>query len=57
MMGPNSMKMLEEMAESLKFEKGMQYLILAAGGRGLNLPGKEYDVTVLQPTSGSVQRM
>jgi len=47
MMGPNSMKILEEMSESLKLEKGMRILDLGCG-RGLTsiFLAKEYDVTV-----------
>ena len=47
MMGPNSMKILEEVSESLKFEKGMRILDLGCG-RGLTsiFLAKEYDVTV-----------
>jgi len=47
MMGPNSMKILEEVSESLKFEKGMKILDLGCG-RGLTsiFLAKEYDVTV-----------
>jgi len=47
MMGPNAMKILEEMSESLKFEKGMRILDLGCG-RGLTsiFLAKEYDVTV-----------
>jgi cyclopropane fatty-acyl-phospholipid synthase-like methyltransferase len=47
MMGPNSMKIVEEVAESLKLEKGMRVLDLGCG-RGLTsiFLAKEYDVTV-----------
>jgi cyclopropane fatty-acyl-phospholipid synthase-like methyltransferase len=47
MMGPNSMKILEEVSESLKFKKGMKILDLGCG-RGLTsiFLAKEYDVTV-----------
>ena len=47
MMGPNSMKILEEVSESLKLEKGMRILDLGCG-RGLTsiFLAKEYDVTV-----------
>ncbi len=47
MMGPNSMKIIEEVAESLKLEKGMRVLDLGCG-RGLTsiFLAKEYDVTV-----------
>ncbi len=47
MMGPNAMKILEEMSESLKLEKGMRILDLGCG-RGLTsiFLAKEYDVTV-----------
>lgn len=47
MMGPNSMKILEELSESLKLEKGMRILDLGCG-RGLTsiFLAKEYDVTV-----------
>ncbi|MFY9340637.1 MAG: methyltransferase domain-containing protein [Methanosarcina flavescens] len=47
MMGPNPMKILEEIAESLKFEKGMRVLDLGCG-RALTsiFLAKEYDVTV-----------
>ncbi len=47
MMGPNSMKILEELSESLKLEKGMRVLDLGCG-RGLTsiFLAKEYDVTV-----------
>nr|WP_240664310.1 methyltransferase domain-containing protein [Methanosarcina sp. MSH10X1] len=47
MMGPNSIKILEEMAESLKIEKGMRILDLGCG-RALTsiFLAKEYDVTV-----------
>jgi cyclopropane fatty-acyl-phospholipid synthase-like methyltransferase len=57
MMGPNSMKIVEEMAESLKLEKGMRVLDLGCG-RGLTsiFLAKEYGVTVL-PTCGSVQQI
>lgn len=47
MMGPNAMKILEEVSESLKLEKGMRILDLGCG-RGLTsiFLAKEYDVTV-----------
>ncbi|MCQ1535289.1 class I SAM-dependent methyltransferase [Methanosarcina sp. KYL-1] len=47
MMGPNAMKVLEEVSESLKLEKGMRILDLGCG-RGLTsiFLAKEYDVTV-----------
>lgn len=47
MMGPNSMKIIEELSESLKFEKGMKVLDLGCG-RGLTsiFLAKEYGVTV-----------
>ena len=47
MMGPNSMKILEEVSESLKLEKDMRILDLGCG-RGLTsiFLAKEYDVTV-----------
>lgn len=47
MMGPNSMKILEELSESLKLEKGMRVLDLGCG-RGLTsiFLAKEYGVTV-----------
>ena len=47
MMGPNPMKIIEEIAESLKFEKGMRVLDLGCG-RALTsiFLAKEYDVTV-----------
>jgi cyclopropane fatty-acyl-phospholipid synthase-like methyltransferase len=47
MMGPNSMKILEEVSESLKLEKGMRILDLGCG-RGLTsiFLAKEYGVTV-----------
>jgi cyclopropane fatty-acyl-phospholipid synthase-like methyltransferase len=47
MMGPNSMKILEEMSESLKLDKGMRILDLGCG-KGLTsiFLAKEYDVTV-----------
>ena len=47
MMGPNSMKIVEELSESLKIEKGMRVLDLGCG-RGLTsiFLAKEYDVTV-----------
>jgi cyclopropane fatty-acyl-phospholipid synthase-like methyltransferase len=47
MMGPNSIKIVEEVAESLKLEKGMRVLDLGCG-RGLTsiFLAKEYDVTV-----------
>ncbi|AKB29057.1 cyclopropane fatty acyl phospholipid synthase [Methanosarcina siciliae T4/M] len=47
MMGPNAIKILEEVSESLKLEKGMRILDLGCG-RGLTsiFLAKEYDVTV-----------
>lgn len=47
MMGPNSMKIIEELSESLKLEKDMRVLDLGCG-RGLTsiFLAKEYDVTV-----------
>jgi cyclopropane fatty-acyl-phospholipid synthase-like methyltransferase len=47
LMGPNAMKILEEVSESLNFEKGMKVLDLGCG-RGLTsiFLAKEYDVTV-----------
>jgi cyclopropane fatty-acyl-phospholipid synthase-like methyltransferase len=47
MMGPNSMKIIEELSESLKLEKGMRVLDLGCG-KGLTsiFLAKEYDVTV-----------
>jgi len=47
MMGPNSMKIIEELSESLELEKGMRVLDLGCG-RGLTsiFLAKEYDVTV-----------
>ena len=47
LMGPNAIKILEEMSESLKLEKGMKILDLGCG-RGLTsiFLAKEYDVTV-----------
>ncbi len=47
MMGPNSMKIVDELSESLKLEKGMRVLDLGCG-RGLTsiFLAKEYDVTV-----------
>jgi len=47
MMGPNSMKIVEELSESLKLERGMRVLDLGCG-RGLTsiFLAKEYGVTV-----------
>ncbi len=47
MMGPNSMKISSELAESLKLEKGMRVLDLGCG-RGLTsiFLATEYDVAV-----------
>ncbi len=47
MMGPNSMRVLEEMLEGIKLQKGMRVLDLACG-RGLTsiFLAKEYDVDV-----------
>ena len=47
MMGPNSMKIIEELAESLTLEKGMRVLDLGCG-RGLTsiFLAREYGVTV-----------
>lgn len=47
MMGPNSMKIVEELSESLKLEKGMRVLDLGCG-KGLTsiFLAKEYGVTV-----------
>ncbi len=47
MMGPNSMKIVDELSESLKLEKGMRVLDLGCG-RGLTsiFLAKEYDITV-----------
>lgn len=47
MMGPNSMKIVEELSDSLKLEKGMRVLDLGCG-KGLTsiFLAKEYDVTV-----------
>jgi cyclopropane fatty-acyl-phospholipid synthase-like methyltransferase len=47
MMGPNSMKIIEELCESLDLKKGMRVLDLGCG-RGLTsiFLAKEYDVTV-----------
>jgi len=47
MMGPNSMKIVEELTGSLELEKGMRVLDLSCG-RGLTsiFLAKEYDVTV-----------
>ena len=47
MMGPNALKILEELSESLKLEKGMRVLDLGCG-KGLTsiFLAKEYDVTV-----------
>ena len=47
MMGPNSMKMVEELTESLKLEKGMRVLDLGCG-KGITsiFLANEYDVTV-----------
>jgi len=47
MMGPNSMKIIEELSESLRLEKNMRVLDLGCG-KGLTsiFLAKEYDVTV-----------
>ncbi len=47
MMGPNALMMIEELAESLKLEKGMRVLDLGCG-KGLTsiFLAKEYGVTV-----------
>ena len=47
MMGPNAIKIIEEMSESLELEKGMRVLDLGCG-KGISsiFLAKEYDVTV-----------